>query len=330
MNIRDMANLAWYHWRRSNWLVDPRRFFRSYEDVQIDRPIFFLGNQGGGLTLITRMIRRHPEVVTICGNHHYWSGSDEMQRVMELRLPKSLKLARLPYRVEAEHDVLTAPRSWSYATDALFEQYRKTEADYDEGDAQTFRFLLREALHRYGNSGRGRFLDKSQVYTLKARLIQALLGDGDLHFVLVTRNPYAACYRAATGKAIDMQRYAATMSLEERVRLCAEHWANAMRCVWEDRSHLKRFHWLRFEDVLTDPEGEITRLCDFLGLDYRDDLLPHPDHVIPFGTRFRSRWYPLKPNVNQSYLDAVTPQLLDIIEERCGAMASICGYERLQ
>lgn len=324
--LRRWKNMAWYHWRRSNWLLDPRRFVRSYDAVPIERPIFFVGNQGGGLTLVARMIRRHPSLVSIVGDHRHWSGPDEMQRVMELRLPRSLKLARVPYEVEVEHDRLTAPRSWSYATDELLPAYRKTAADYDEAEAEQFRFLMREALHRHGHGPGSRFVDKSQVYTVKLPLLARILEGTDPYFVLITRNPYAACYRAAQGKAIDMARYAATMSLEERIELCAQHWDNAMRCALEDAPSLRRFKVMAFEHILTDPVSSVRELCDFLDLSYREDLLPQPHHTIPLGTRFRDRWYPLNPEVNDAYLARAAPEHLKIIERRCGATAERLGY----
>jgi hypothetical protein len=324
--VRRWGNTAWYHWRRSRWLLDPRRFVRRYNEVTIDRPVFFVGNQGGGLTLVVRMLRRHPHLVSIVGDHRHWSGPDEMQRVMELRLPKSLKLARVPYNVEVQHARLTAPRSWSYATDELLPAYRKTEEDYDKAEAEAFRFLIREALHKQGHGSGSRFVDKSQVYTVKLRLLQRILADADPYFVLVTRNPYAACYRAAQGKAIDMKRYAATMSLEERIELCAQHWDNAMRCALNDAPSLRRFKVIAFERVLSEPMPAIRDLCDFLGLVYDDDLLPQPHHEIPFGTRFLDRWYPLKPEVNDAYLRRAEAEHLRIIERRCGETAERLGY----
>lgn len=325
--IRSTLNTLYYHWRRSNWLLDPRRLVRTYAEVPIHKPIFFLGNQGGGLTLIGRMLRRHRQVVSIVGDHRHWSGPDEMQRVMELRLPKSLKLARLPYQVEAEHERLTAPRSWSYATDALLPQYRKTEADYDEAEAERFRFLIREALHRHGGGNpRKRFFDKSQVFTVKLGLLHRILADTDPHFVLITRDPYAACYRAATGKAIDMARYAAFMDLDERIALCAEHWANAMAAVLADSERVEHFTVMPFEGFLSDPKASMQALCRFLDLDFDEDLLPQPHHQIPLGTRFGDRWYPLKPAINTSYLEKTTPHQRALIAERCGPLAERLGY----
>lgn len=328
LSVRTLANSAWYHWRRSNWLVDPRRWLADYADVPIDRPIFMLGNQGGGLTLIGRMLRRHHEVVSISGDHTYWAGADEMQRVMELRLPKTLKLARLPYQVEAQHDRLTAPRSWSYATDALLPAYRNTADDLTEEDAETFRHLIREALHRHGKGRAGlRFFDKSQVYTVKLSYLHAILQDANPYYILITRDPYVACYRAAQGKAIDMARYAATMSLEERVALCAEHWSNAMRCVLEDGAAVPRFKVMHFEQFLTDPAASLQELCAFLDLTYSDDLLPQPHHTVPFGSRFRDRWYPLRLGVNRSYLTEMPPHLIELIADRCAPIAEQLGYE---
>lgn len=312
-------------------MLDPRRFVLDYADVPIRKPIFFLGNQGGGLTLIGRMIRRNPSVVSIAGDHTYWSGPDEMQRVMELRLPKSLKLARLNYKVEVEHDTLTAPRSWSYAADGLIDSYRKTKDDLTLEDTAKFRYLIREALHRYGKGRDGaRFFDKSQVYTVKLGLLNAIIEDTDPHYVLVTRNPYVACYRAAQGKAIDMERYASFMSLEERVDLCAQHWTNAVRCAVEDGKSVKHFTTIRFEDILEDPEGEVRGLCDFLDLEFSQEMLPQAHHTIPLGSRFPDRWYPLVTDVNARYLDKIPSNMLEIIDERCGELARNFDYRMPQ
>lgn len=325
--LHSLSNTLLYHWRRSNWMLDPRRLVRDYAEVPIRKPIFFLGDQGGGLTLIGRMIRRNKPVVSIAGDQAYWAGPDEMQRVMELRLPKSLKLARLPFNVEVEHDRLTAPRSWSYATDELIDAYRKTREDYVRAEAAIFRFLIREALHRYGKGREDvRFFDKSQVYTVKLGLINAILEDTDPYFVLVTRDPYVACYRAAQGKAIDMERYAQFMDLEERVELCAQHWSNAMRCALEDGASVKRFKTVRFEDVLADPEAEMRDLCNFLDLEFDPDMLPQEHHTIPLGSRFPDRWYPLKTDVNSTYLEQIPEALLEAINERCGDLAKTFDY----
>nr|WP_272507878.1 sulfotransferase [Salinibacter ruber] len=288
-----------------------------------------MGNQGGGLTLISRMVRRHPLAVSVTGDHTYWSGADEMQRVMVARLPAELRLAGQILGTDPPHRKFTPPRSWSYASDDLVDEYHLTEEDATESARNQFQSLIREALYCHGQEGTvNRFVDKSQVFTLKIRYIAALLEGTHPHFVLITRNPYAACYRAAIGKAGDMERYSSFMSLRERVEVCAQHWANSMRYALHDGQNVEHFIHFRFEDILQEPEPQMQEMCSFLGLDYKHDLLPAPHHEVPFGSRFRDRWYPLRPDVNEKYFDEVSDRFLDIIDERCGALAETFGYER--
>ncbi len=325
----DLLNKVLYIWRRNNWLYDVGRMFRDLSGEKIRRPIFFLGNQGGGLTLISRMIRRHPVAVSVTGDHNYWSGADEMQRVMVHRLPKELRLSGRILNSDPPHSHFTPPRSWSYASDDLVEDYRLTEEDASEEDAGQFRSLIRESLARHGQGGVvNRFVDKSQVFTLKIRYVDALLKDSQPHFVLITRNPYAACYRAALGKAGDMERYARFMSLDERVKVCAQHWSNAIGYALQDGVEVDHFIHFQFEQILQYPKERIEELCGFLGLDFRPDLLPSPDDTVPLGSRFRDRWYPLRPDVNEKYFDDVSEEHLDYIEERCGELAVRLGYRR--
>jgi hypothetical protein len=161
---------------------------------------------------------------------------------------------------------------------------------------------------------------------VKVSYIQALLKDTNPYFVLVTRNPYAACYRAALGKARDMKNYAKFMTLEERVEICAQHWSNAMNCALEDSAKVNNFTTIRFEDVLQNPDETIQSLCDFLDLTYDEGMLPQEDQKIPFGSRFRDRWYPLRPDVNQRYLDEIPDRYVHIIEEYCKPIAQKFDY----
>lgn len=325
--ILSWANYLYYYWRRNNWVLHLRRFFGNYEDVQIDRPIFLVGNQGDGLTLVARMLRRHKAIVSITGNHQYWSGADEMQGVMRCRLPRSLRQGGRFICRDFPHERFTPPRSWSYASDDLIRLYRKTAADYDDEVAETLRRIIREAIYRFekGESDK-RFVDKSQVFTVKMSYVNALLKDTNPHFVLITRNPYAACFRAALGKAGDMKRYARYMSLDERVEVCAQHWSNAMRCVLEDKDKVSNFKAMRFEDFLQEPRESLIELCLFLDLPFLDDLVPSEHHAIPFGSKYPDRWYPLRPDVNKQYLEKIPDKYIEMIYERCQPIAEQFGY----
>ncbi|MDH3743589.1 MAG: sulfotransferase [Acidobacteriota bacterium] len=323
--LRARANRFWYLWKRSNWLVDPRAALAHFRRVEIDRPIFLVGNQGDGLTLISRMLRRHPQVVSLSGNHRYWSGADEMHRAFLGRLPASLVSGGRWLGKPPHHDIFTPPRSWSYGSNELIDKYRLTETDFDQRTANRLQRVLRESLFRHGKPTGGRFLDKSQTYTVKISYINALLRDANPHFVLVTRNPYASIYRNATGSAGDMRRYSSTLDLDTRFELCLQHWLNSMRCVEEDKGKVS-FTTLRFEDVLVEPERCLRTLCDFLDLPFVNTLVPAPGDTLPFGSRFSDRWYPLRPNVNDRYLSQLPERFERQITERAGKLAAAYGY----
>ncbi|MDG1302228.1 MAG: sulfotransferase [Opitutae bacterium] len=324
--MKKYFNTAVYFWRRNSWMFYVPGWFRALAGDRIDRPVFLLGNQGDGITLISRFLRRHQQVVSVSGNSDYWTGADEMQRAMEYRLPRLLRLSGSFLGTDPKHSSLTMPRSWSYGCDELWEAYHSTEDDANEVDRVGLKRAIGECIHRYSRSISTRFVDKSQVYTLKSRYIQSLLSESDPYFVLITRDPYASCYRAAMGKAGDMARYSSFLSFEERFELCIQHWKNCMSTILEDSSNLSHFkHW-RYEDFLSEPEKNTRELCDFIGLDYQESMLPAPEHTIPFGTRYGDRWYPLRPDNNQAYFDKMTMAQFRQVEAGCGEIAKQFGY----
>ena len=76
--------------RSFGWIASPRywfNYFRAGESVQIDRPVFLLGTQGGGLTLLSRMLRREGSLISGAGGPGYWTSADEIQNIYGCRLP---------------------------------------------------------------------------------------------------------------------------------------------------------------------------------------------------------------------------------------------------
>lgn len=321
------SNFLYYQWRRSNWVLLLQRLYSNYIECAIRDPIFLLGNQGGGLTLISRMLRRQDGVVSVTGGREYWAGADEMQNVMRCRLPRTLRLGGRFWCRDYPHERFSPPRSWSYAADDLIDAYRNTQADYTEESARKLRFLIQEALHRFGDGESDkRFVDKSQVFTVKMSYVNALLKDTNPYFVLITRNPYAACYRAAKGKAGDMKRYASFLSLDERMEVCVQHWSNAMRCALEDRDKVSNFKAMRFEDFLREPRASLMTLCEFLDLPFLEDMIPSEHHQLPLGSKYRDRWYPLRTDVNKPYLEEIPDKYIAMVEKRCQPIAEHFGY----
>ncbi|MEM7350584.1 MAG: sulfotransferase [Acidobacteriota bacterium] len=304
---------------------------RSIDAVVIDRPIFLLGNQGDGLTLLSRIIRRHPAVVSVTGGPAYWSGACDLQNVMRPRLPASLAL---PLRAPAGTMLpshLPMPHSWAYGCSETINHYRKTALDSDLVTQRVLRRVIGESLWRHGRPrGSGRFLDGSQTFTVKVSFIDALLRDTQPHFVLVTRDPYATCLRAAAGAAGDMRRYARQLDFDRRLALCAEHWAGCMSAALADAEAAERFFIVPIEQFTAQPEASLAGLLRFLGLHSVGDLLPAAHQTVPFGSRRADRWFPLRRDLNAPFLSSLQPHQAEIIHQCCGELASRLGYERPQ
>jgi glycosyltransferase involved in cell wall biosynthesis len=315
-----------YNFRSYSWLVDPRRF-RVPNFLSIDRPIFLLGTQGGGLTLLSRMLRRHPSVISAAGNSKYWTSADEIQNVFGPILPA--ELTGLRYKVP-EHQVFPAVRSWTYAARDLYAQYRRTAKDFSPELQATLRRVIHYCILRFAfDSENCRFLDKSQVFTVRLGLIQTLLAEHSPQFILVTRDPYISVFRAANGAAADMRILANTMPLAERLEICAEHYANSVKAVMEDaESEGLTIHNVRFEDLLSDPESTLRKVCSYVGLDFSDTMIPAPHDRLPIGSRYLDRWYPLRPDINESYEERLDAVVIEIVNRYFGDLIDQLGYHR--
>ncbi len=323
LSIRRTLNLPVYYWRRHLWRIHPHRF-STLSHIPLQKPVFLLGVQGGGLTLLARILRRHPDMVSVTGNYTYWAGPDEMQNVMGDFLPAELTglHAKIPPHPDYPH------RDWLYAIDDLLPLYRKTADDATPEIKARFQKAIRLALAIHApNPSQARFIDKSQSFTVRLSLVNALLQETDPYFILVTRNPYAICYRAATkvNTLLNLQ-----LPLRHRLVLAAQHWANSMQAVLTDAPTVRHFHILRFEDLLTSPEKEIKKVCEFLELTFKPTMLPAPTDQFPLGATGSSKgdakWYPLRTNVNQPYLDALEKWMIDLLAPYVGQLATHWHY----
>jgi len=225
-----------------------------------------------------------------------------------------------------DHPVFKPPRSWTYACDELLPYYRKMVQDATLELKRVFERVIRMCIARHAlDKTNARFVEKSQVYPVRVLLIRELLKDYTPKFVLVVNNPYAVCYRAALGKIRDMERLKGKLSFNERLEICIQHWVNSIRCALEDCD--EDMLVMRFEDLLQQPEKTLRQICEHVELEFHQDMLPAPHQKVPFGSRFRDRWYPLRLERALHYIEKATPEELEIISAHCGALARELGYE---
>jgi hypothetical protein len=308
--------------RRDRWRRSVRRRLPWVDRIPIDRPIFVLGLQGSGTTLISRCLLRHRDVTSMSGNSRYWVATDELGFVRNrmARLPASLWSSS--HRTDLDDLVFGSKHTSVFACNALLPAYRRTAADAREQDAIAFRRLIREHLCVYAHDPRrARFLDKTHTYAVKVGYVDALLDGCDPFFLLALRNPYTACCAAVRRKP---PSWRILPPYDEQLRLVAEHWRNLYRVALEDGATTGRFRAIRFEDFLADPLAAVRAICEFVGLEFDVDLAPQPSHRRPFGTLPSDRkWYPLYADRWRSRVPAAEAAIID---EVCQPFASELGY----
>jgi sulfotransferase family protein len=311
--------------RRDRWRRSLRRHLSSVDQVPLDRPIFVLGMQGGGTTLVGRCLLRHPSVVSMSGTSDYWVATDELGFVRNRmrRLPSTLWSSA--HRDDLDHPLVGTEHASVYASNLLLPEYRNTADDATPADSERFKRILKEHVAVYAHDPQAaRFLDKTHTYTIKIPYLDRLLEGHEPFFLLIVRNPYTMCFRAVRRKPPTWRR---DLPYEEQLRLVAQHWNNSTLLALEDGPPTGRFLALRFEDFVQNPPGAIRAVCKAVGLSYDDDLVPRAGHRMPFATLpWDRKWFPLQ---GDEWRDKVGDAEAQIVEEECGQLAEQLGYGRL-
>ena len=102
-----------------------------------------------------------------------------------------------------------------------------------------------------------------------------------------------------------------------------------MRAVLEDCDELDSgLCQLPFEELLQRPEASLRKVCDFVGLDFRREMLPAAGDRMPLGSRYVDRWYPLREDINQVYEQRLDERTIEVVNDSCGDVIERLGYEK--
>ncbi len=319
MKIKEVLGLL----NRIYWKLLPyftlRRLYIPLKSIKVNKPIFFIGVQGGGLSVIVRCLKRHPFIVHMRGNKNFWAYQDEISLQTFLpKIPKSL--SSFPEGRDKEEEIFGKTAFWwGYATDNLVKKYYVNEKNYVKKEGETFKKIIKNLIRAYAiNLKKARFLDKSQIFSLKIRFLNKIFPDAK--FILVMRNPYAICWRVASRDySNSISENLRSLPLEEKVKLAAEHWRNTYKIALRDLEYLKKGLVVKLENFLKNPEKELKRIMEYCELEGNPkDLLPKPTDKFPLGSLNPEKWYPLKKDVNSKYLKELPKKYRDIITKTIG------------
>lgn len=326
--VQVAANAYWEY--KPRWT--PRRLTTPLDEIKIDRPIFVLGVQGGGLTLLARMIHRSERIVTIGGGRAYWVGNNEMDKQYVGELPEDFTLRSPKFQSptfkthmkggEYEHPVFGTERNWVYACNDLLERYRKTEGDWTHDKEAQFKRAIKESIRAYATDyATARFLDMSQTFSLKVPLLRTMFPES--RFVIQLRDPYATCLKEAQDHSYDWRR---TVSMERKLEIFSSHWRNTYDYAIEDTKDHDHRTIVRYEDLVRDPENVLRQVLSTIDIDYDPDMIPRAHHRLPLGSSEHHKWYPVRTGANEKYFEQLDASVASVIQNTVDDVAHEFGY----
>ena len=320
-----IGNIVWYY-HRQKWIVNA--ILEKLVDITQDsdlapvfnKPIFMIGFQGAGETLLSRIIRRSPKVLAVSGGPKYWFGPDEMHTVLGpvLHARFTGQLHKVPRR-----DLYGRRRGWAYASRELLPYYKLDESDVNVQMEKNFIFALR-VINRFRDGLENRIFDKSKSYALKIPAIRKILSRSKPKFVAVLRDPFTLVYRAA---CIKTHLHLEKMPLGQRVEIAASHWNNTVHRIRKaQETYRDDIFVVKIEDCLSTWPDLIPRIFAHIELEFDESFLPSENDHIPWWAKRADRWFPVRREINNKY-KAETPYWISKrVEKICGENATWANY----
>jgi len=217
-------------------------------------PVFVVGFPRTGTTLLAAMLASHPSFS--CGPEtHFFMRTTPKQRrrAIDGRWPDSA--VRLLSQLTLEGESILE----LFGQDP--ESLRKALAVRPRREATLLEALTEPYAARLGKC---RWVEKTPAHIL--RLSEIVNAFPDATIVRIVRDPRASAH-SMTNVPFGSKNYLANC-----VHLM--NWHASSRAFFRLPG---RHFTLRHEDLITDPEGELTRLCGFLGEDYDRSMLNYED-----------------------------------------------------
>lgn len=232
--------------------------------LSMKSPVFIIGNPRSGTTLLRLMLTCHPHIVIPpeCGfalwlypRYGDWEAQDNDTRlsdfIADLMCCRKIETWRLCARALAGFLRSKRPSSYAVLTASVYEFYASGMYDL---------------FKRWG--------DKNNCYLDQIAGIKRLFPD--VVFLHIVRDGRSVSCSYRDLKTTKMEsRY--VPDLPARLEDSAAHWKANLETIIRafDAISWQNVHELRFEDLVSDPESTLRRVCSQLGEVYAPDMLDY-------------------------------------------------------
>ncbi|UCB54714.1 MAG: sulfotransferase, partial [Thiotrichales bacterium] len=157
-------------------------------------------------------------------------------------------------------------------------------------------------------------LEKSPPNTAKVRWLQEHFENA--HFVGIVRNGYAVA-EGITRKA-DPRHLPDSWPIE----MSAYQWKRSNEILEQDAKHLKRFMWVKYEDLASDTVATLNQITDFIGIpDFESFESDRPWTIHERNEKVR--------NMNADSIERLSREDIERINQVAGDLIESLGYTRL-
>lgn len=265
--------------------------------IAIDRPIFLIALPRAGASMIQNVLCTHPDLAYITNAMHQFRQSFCAAEVMRRRLNLDVRGERylgdsVVVDVNTPADGVAFWGEWLHQDPESLDYDQPEICDFSASEIREIEDNLKRMIWCFNNAD-ARFLTKNPALLPYVPVLSDLFPDAK--FVHIVRDPRMAAnsllklYRldnrqlrkiSRNGQfgALDVERgfvpYPRLPNLAENVakygaddiRTTAHLWNDAVTFVNEQKARLRSFHEVRYEDILANPEDEISKLFQFLEL----------------------------------------------------------------
>lgn len=267
---------------------------------------FVIGCPRSGTTLLRAMLDSHPELAT---PPEAYFVVPALRQAARYTGPSGVDVESLLGYLE------TVPSFRKWALEAAAIARLRAEAPATVPD--TLRLLYAEYARQRGKT---RYADKTPQHVLHVDLLVDAFTEA--RFVHLVRDG-----RDVVPSLLEMpvfpSRFPAA-ALYWRTRVLAGRRAG-------ERLGPQRYHELRYEDLVAEPEAELRRLCRFLGLRYDAQMLDYPARaaqiVVGMGDPRYHQGVQRAPTRGRDWRQTLVPRRVALFEALAGDVLVQCGYE---
>jgi len=298
--IKRLWASVYYRYKNRLIFLNPKNYINDKSNTNIKKPIFLLGTSSGGLTIISRIIRRHPNIISASGDSFYFYGLDEINQYYKKFIPNSLDVFRFKN--------LSPSFGEFYGLNKYLKHSIVQKKNYNSY-SNKYRMLLNAILKVFSKDpSKDRLIDKSQVNSLNIDFIDFALKDCSPYYVLIINNPYAIIAK----NFINLGQHD-----QKNLKIAIEHYKNIInKCFKSLKKTKNKYIIVNFDDFLNSPEKNMKKIYNFLGLKFNKNFMPKQNDLYRINSN-DYKWYPIRKNTHTKYFDKLSKKHIKLINKEC-------------